>query len=357
MGDSGMGFGGFLLGLGGGWYVFKYVTADVDTLSYLLIIAGVGIILNALLSRGRGRSPIQGLFGGLIGGLFLALFLTQGFTFIESVTDEFGSITEGQYRATETKTLSGDVTLEKLYLEVDDKNGAITVETWDRPGYRVDLTIRAKGSSDSQAQENIERLEVVFSDGVSYDTQSLELRFEPPSNNWNLYAVDVVVKLPAGVQVDLNLDTSNGEITVSDVTGRDMILDTSNGRVTLDKVSADTLSASTSNGQIRGEVEATSATIDTSNGSIDLTLPCTRSGSYELDTSNGAIHLTLPTDSSIGYDVYLKTSVGSVNVNLPTMGYTTNESRRKVGATTGYDEKQVQIRIKAETSVGSVELN
>ncbi len=44
MSDSGIGFGGFLLGLGGGYYLFQYVDFSFDIISYLLILMGIGII-------------------------------------------------------------------------------------------------------------------------------------------------------------------------------------------------------------------------------------------------------------------------------------------------------------------------
>jgi hypothetical protein len=356
MSDSGMGFGGFLLGLGGGWYFFRYIDASLDIVSYLLILIGVGIIVNALLSQGRRRSPVQGLFGGLVGGLFLALFITQGFTIFESIGEEFGNL-GSNYRAQETRSFTGDVDLGKLLVEVDNRNGGVSLETWDQPGYRIDLTLRAKGSTDAQAMENLNRLQVLFSDNSVGDTQQLSLGTQAPDNDWSNYAVTIDIKAPAAPSLDLDLETSNGEITLTDVRGGEIIVHTSNGRLTLDKVYGATITGTTSNGRIIGEVEAASVELSTSNGSIDITIPATMSGSYALDTSNGSIDVDMPKNTATGYSVDLRTSIGSVSVDLPNLSYTTNEARRKVASTSGYDDKAVQVSVNAETSIGSVSIN
>jgi hypothetical protein len=356
MSNSGMGLGGFLLGLGGGWYFFRYIDVSLDIISYVLILIGAGIIINALLSQGRRRNPLQGLFGGVIGGLFLAMFFTQGFAIFESIGEGFGTV-GSNYRVQEIETLTGDVDLQKLYLEIDNKNGGITLETWDQPGYRIDLTMKAKGTSDRQAQENLDKVQVQFSDNDVAGTQRLSLEFTVPGDNWSNYAITVSAKVPEGVTLDLDVATSNGEIVLTDVSGRDMVLHTSNGRMALDKVYAETIRGSTSNGRISGEVEASIVDLSTSNGSIDLTIPATRSGDYALDTSNGSIDLTLPKSTNIGYEINLSTSLGSVNVDLPNLSYTINESRRKVASTDGYLGKEIQVKIAAETSIGSIEIN
>ena len=129
MSDSGIGFGGFLLGLGLGWYVFRYFDIGFEAFSYLLILLGVGIILGALLSQGRRRHPISGIYGGIIGGLFLAAFLTQGFGFITDITDEFSDF-PSDYRATETFTENTPLTADSVNLDIDSVNGGIEVSSW-----------------------------------------------------------------------------------------------------------------------------------------------------------------------------------------------------------------------------------
>ena len=355
MSNQGVGFGGFLLGLGIGWYIFRLVEVSIDIISWILIIIGAGMVINAVLTRGGRHSPIRGLVSGFAGGLVLALFLTQGFALIETITDEVSN--PSNYKATETRSLTGAVTQSKLSLIVNDKNGGITLETWDNPGYSIDLTLRAKGATTQDAERNLENLNVMFTDTVSADTQKLDLGFQTPSNIWSNYLVVVDAKIPKDVLVVMDLDTSNGEITLTNVNSTNIVLHTSNGRLNLENIYCDTLQGDTSNGQVSGLVDGVSIDLSTSNGSIDITIPATRNGTYTLDTSNGAVSVSATTTSQTGYDVDLSTSLGSINVNLPNMSYTTNESRRKVGETTDYANKPVQIQIKAQTSIGSININ
>jgi DUF4097 and DUF4098 domain-containing protein YvlB len=256
-----------------------------------------------------------------------------------------------------TEILSGDVDLENLYITVQDRNGAISVETWDRDGYRIDLTLRAKGSTDSQAEQRLQDIDILFTDSVDGDTQILDLDFDVPDDQWNNYAVNVVVKVPEEVELELNLDTSNGRITLENIIATEINLDTSNGAIELNDVYSDTIAGSTSNGRIQGNIDGIDVELGTSNGSIELNLAGTRTGRYELSTSNGSIDLNVPTGNDIGYSVALRTGLGSVDLNLNDLDYSVNDNRHKVAETEGFETMETQITIDADTSIGSIDIN
>jgi hypothetical protein len=258
-----MGFGGFLLGLGVGWYVFRYITADVDMIGYLLILAGVGIIINAFLSRGRRRSPIQGLFGGLIGGLFLALFLTQGFGIVNEITDEFIDIDLGTYRATRTYTLDTPVTAESLTLDVENVNGGIDVSSWSGDHVKFDIEVKARGSTTAEAEANLDRFTHSLEDSVSGTTQRISLNFSITSSEWSNYAVIVDVYVPEGVADEISLQTTNGEISVQGLSPQELMIDTTNGKVSLTDVEASVIQVETTNGIITGTVTSPSTSFST----------------------------------------------------------------------------------------------
>jgi DUF4097 and DUF4098 domain-containing protein YvlB len=356
MSDKGMGFGGFLLGLGVGWYVFRYVTADVDMIGYLLILAGAGIIANALLSRGRRRSPIQGLFGGLIGGLFLALFITQGFGIITEITDEFSDVEFGTYRATRSFTLDVPVTAESVDLMIESVNGGIEVSSWAGDNVEFDIEVKARGDTTAEAEANLDMFTHSLEDSVSAATQSISLGFPIASSEWRKYSVTVEAHIPTEVADEIRLQTTNGAITVQEVSLQELFIDTTNGGVSLMDVASSTINAETTNGAITGTVTSASTIFSTTNGKIDMTLGVA-SGEHRFSTTNGSIDLTLPTDADIGYSVDLDTSVGSIEVNLPNMEYDVDKAREKKGETAGYDAKETRITISADTSIGSINLN
>ncbi len=356
MSDSGVGFGGFLLGVGGGYYLFRYVNFNVDIISYLLILMGAAIILGALLFKGK-KNPVQDIFGGFIGGLILAAFLTQGFGLIGDFTNQWDEFDDLTYRATEDVTLNAPIEAGTVSLSVESVNGAVEVTSWSGDTVKIDLEIKAKGSSTEDAEDNLDEFRYDLINDVSGGEQELALTFPMSSLTlWNTYSVFIQVYVPEGEMDEIIIDTTNGAITVDGLEISELNLDTTNGAIRLSDVQTSTITAHTTNGGISGTLSSTVGFITTTNGAIDLNLD-SQSGSYNLDTTNGSIDLNLPSGSDIGYNINLDTSIGSIDVNLPNIDYSVDRSREKVGETVGYDSKTVQIEIDADTTIGGIELN
>jgi len=355
MSDSGIGFGGFLVGLGGGYYLFQYIDFSFDIISYLLILMGVGIILGALLSKG-GKSPVSDVFGGVLGGLILAVFLTQGFGLIGDFTDQWDDADLGNYRATETVSLDAPSDADTLTLTVENVNGAIDVSSWSGDSVEIDLEIKAKGGTDSEAERNIYDFEYDLQDSTVGGTQDISLTFPISNTKWSLYSVIVTVKVPDGVETELILDSTNGAIGVQDMMLTDITVETTNGAINLDDVESPTIFADTTNGGIFGTVTSSDTHFSTTNGILKIELTAI-SGEHDFDTTNGIIELTLPTGSNIGYSLDLDTSIGAIDVNLPNMDYRVDRSRNKIGETAGFSSKDIQITINADTTIGAIELN
>ena len=356
MSDSGVGFGGFLLGVGGGYYLFRYVNFNVDIISYLLILMGVGIILGSTLFKGR-KNPVQDVFGGFIGGLILAAFLTQGFGIVYDFTNNWDDFTDMTYRATEDITLNSPIEAGTVNLSIDSVNGAVEVSPWAGDTVKIDLEVKAKGSSTADAEDNLEEFVYDMSSDVSGGEQDIELTFPMPSMSlWNTYSVFIQVYVPEGEMDMILVDLTNGAITINDLEISALDLDTTNGAIRLSNIETSSISAHTTNGGIFGTLSSTGGTFSTTNGAIDIDLEA-QSGAYNFDTTNGSIDINLPSGSDIGYNINLDTSIGSIDVNLSNMDYTVNRSREKVGETVGYDSKTVQIEIDADTTIGGIELN
>jgi DUF4097 and DUF4098 domain-containing protein YvlB len=336
MSDSGLGFGGFLLGLGTGWYIFRYIEFSLDLVGYFLILLGVVIIINGLLNRGRREHPISKVLGGVIGGLVLATFLTQGFGIVTSISHEFSDFS-GNYRASETLNLNSPVTGDAVELSIDSVNGGIEVYSWTGDSVKFDVTVRAKGNSDSEAENYLTQFTHDLSSQISGGAQDISLSFPISNQDWNKYSVDVEVYVPSDVSTSYILDTTNGGISFDDVV-------------------ADSIDAETTNGAINARITASTTTLSTTNGGIDVTLS-KASGKHVFSTTNGGIDISLPTGSDVGYKVNLDTSIGSVDVNLPNMEYSVDSTRSKIGETSSYMAKPIQIEITADTTIGGVTIN
>lgn len=261
-----------------------------------------------------------------------------------------------KYKVYDTKSYSGMVPVDKVYLEVDNFNGPIRVWSWDDAEYKIDLTIEARGISQKNAEDNLKALEINFDESVIQGEKRLILNYDVPFLAHSRYAVEVNVVLPEDASIDLDLDSSNGDIYLTDLEGGTLRMDTSNGRLIFDNVYAESITAETSNGRIEGDVEAGDTVLTTSNGKMDLTIPCTVSGEYDLTTSNGDIKLKVSSSTDVGYDLDLSTSNGDIDINLSGLNYSVNQRTSKKAQTEGFSGKDVQIIMEASTSNGNIDV-
>lgn len=345
-----IGFGGFLLGLGAGYIVFRELNLALESVAWVLILIGGAIVVSALV---RWMNPGLGLHrvvGGLAGGLVFALFLTQGFGFFTSAVSVGNSYRP--YSSTEVKTYIAVSNPNAVYLRLGTMNGQITLSTWDKADYSIVATITARGSTQKEADDNLARLGKELTKDETGSLQKLTLVYTSPVLVNNPYQINVEVKLPASAKIDLDLTTSNGVVTVSNVNGGNIVIHTSNGAIRLTNVKADTLRGSTSNGPITGTVEATTCTLTTSNGPMTLQIPSTISGSYTLTTSNSPATITVGVTAEYRLDGI--TSNGDVTFTIPNLTYSRETRTSKAAQTVGYDSAETKISVNIQTSNGDI---
>ncbi len=124
---------------------------------------------------------------------------------------------------------------------------------------------------------------------------------------------DVYLYLPSTHVYSIDIDTSNGVFDVSDMDQIDQLeLSTSNGRVTLEDVTCNLLNVNTSNGTINLVDVEVASTIDanTSNGRIYLTN--VSATEIDADSSNGKIIAS----GIIAQDIALETSNGDIELEV-----------------------------------------
>ena len=346
--SSGLGLGGFLIGIGLGWVVFSYLEVSSTMLSWLIILAGAAVIASSLISRSGYRNKYGSLVGGLVGGLVLSLIFTSGFSFI---TDVFNGDSSGSYTARDTQTFNGAITVNRISLEIDNFNGPISVSTWSKNEYSVELDIRAK------REEYLDDLKIEFDIKEQTMAQGISLAYDIPQTSQSRYAIGVEIFLPADALINLDLASSNGAISLTDIESESIDLRTSNGAIELNNVNAEEIDGETSNGGLSGTFEAPDTSLSTSNGIIDLVLPCTVSGDYMLRTSNGRIDLKVSSSTQVGYDLELSTSNGGIDADVPNLDYSTNQNTRKVAKTENFAAKDVKISIDADTSNSNIDVD
>ena len=349
-----LGLGGFLIGLGVGWFVFPLFTISFEIFAWILILAGVGIVVSALISWRGPNLSAKRLSSGLMGGLILSLILTSGLGFLRDIG---GGSVPWAYRSEATKTYSGTVSTASVYLEVDNINGLVRVSTWDKAEYRIDVRVRAGGSSQKNAEDNLASFRSSLDERVDQGQKRLILIYDLPLFSSSRYSIEVEAFLPSSSLATLDLESSNGGVYLTEIRGDALGATTSNGPLLFDNVHAESLAGRTSNGRIGGTVEAKDTVLSTSNGRIELRVLSTVSGQYDLRTSNGAIELDVSQQLQVGYNLDLSTSNANINIDLPNLDYSLNQKTEKRAQTTGFGSRTIQITLKAATSNSNIDIN
>jgi len=250
-----------------------------------------------------------------------------------------------------TNAITAEETVSKSFevsappsIVVETFNGRIEVNAGSDGSVMIEAVKRGSGASPAQAQDDLKNVEVV----MTQEGDSLRIiarRTDSPFSTGNSGA-SFTLTVPAGSSLDLS--TSNGPITSDGVTG-DVRMHTSNGSLDV-RGGAGRLQLSTSNGAVR--VEATRASIDiqTSNGRITFEGSLAE-GSHTFDTSNGSIEITLPADAAFRVDA--RTSNSQVSTDFPV----TVEGALDDNALRGTVGQNPAVSIKVTSSNGSISIH
>ena len=205
-------------------------------------------------------------------------------------------------------------------LEVESFNGSIEVVGWDNDAVQV------RGTKSASQQEVVKELNIE----ATGDTGQVRLRAVRPTPNCHC-GVSFTIKVPRKTRIEradtsnaslriesidapARVHTSNGSIKIYDVSG-DLEATTSNASIDAEKLSGSAVFR-TSNGRIHGDAIRGSLEARTSNSSIDLAV--TEADPVHpiiLNSSNGSITLSLSTWK--GNEIRANTSNSSINLRLP----------------------------------------
>ncbi|MFC2108228.1 DUF4097 domain-containing protein [Candidatus Bipolaricaulota bacterium] len=219
-----------------------------------------------------------------------------------------------------------------LDLDVESSNGYVIVQSAETTSVSVKAVLRSRADTLEKAEERVNA--IVFSMTQTGNTVSLRYRSSDQSTDVRKYS-GVSFEVTAPVLADVEVDTSNGAITIRGIEGQfsldtsngaiDLIdlvgvinADTSNGRIDVDNASG-VLNLETSNGAIDIEDSEVSVDARTSNGRIEFS-GVLLGDRHQMRTSNGAITVRVPVDAAITFDV--STSIGSISTSLTLVGDT-----------------------------------
>lgn len=183
---------------------------------------------------------------------------------------------------------------------VDNENGSVTVESWDRNEVKIEATRYVEAGSREAAETAMSQLKVEVTEG----TDTLEVRTVSPRRSdggfwgWmtgNNVNSGVTYRVTVPRNANLDIDTVNGRVVVREVSG-EMDLESTNGRIEVHDASG-RVDASTTNGRIYAQLRSVKGggmRFSTTNGSVELELPESVAASLEASTTNGSIKTDFP---------------------------------------------------------------
>jgi hypothetical protein len=184
-------------------------------------------------------------------------------------------------------------------LVVSTENGAVAVAVTGADPISADIVRSCKGTDEADAQAHVD--DITVTDTLAGDT--LTIVAEMPDDAKRSYSASFDIEAP--VLEHMDLDTENGQISVSDHEG--------------------SIDADVANGEIACDLAA---------------LPA--AGWARLRAGNGGVTLSVPGDVSASFDI--QTGVGTVTVIGLTATYTTDEAAHKAG-TLGAGEAEITITV------------
>lgn len=201
-------------------------------------------------------------------------------------------------------------------LQVENRNGRISVEGWDRNEVRVEAVKQVKAGSSEKAREGLKllRIEVKPSAGAlhivtRYPKDQGDGVMDWLTGNSMSMSVTYNVKAPrelvaklvstnggvtlAGTRGPADLSTTNGGVKVENVEGNIRLRSTNGGLTVVN--AAGSLDGVTTNGGINAELKEVDGDVSlrTTNGGVTLQLPEDLRATVDIATSNGGIHSDL----------------------------------------------------------------
>ncbi|MEM7417965.1 MAG: hypothetical protein AAF389_20925 [Gemmatimonadota bacterium] len=174
-------------------------------------------------------------------------------------------------------------------LDVDGgQNGGVHIEGWDRDYVMVTAKVWAQDRDEDRAESLLDEVELTMRNGA-LDSRG------PSTDGRASWGVSWEIMVPRSI--DIEVETMNGGIDVSEVDGR-IDFEALNGGVGLTRVSGD-VRGRTTNGGLRVELEGDrwegrGLDVETTNGGIELLVPEGYSADLETGTVNGGLDLDFP---------------------------------------------------------------
>ena len=236
---------------------------------------------------------------------------------------------------------------------LDNVNGGVTIEAWDRNEVMVVADKEVKAKTDDAAKKAMQQVQIQVNKGNG----RLDIVTKLPKRDNGLFEwmagnnvninVKYQVKVPRNATLDV--ETVNGGVRVAGTHGKANV-ETTNGALTIDGVHGN-LDLETTNGAINVTRSAGAVEAETTNGGIEIELTEVPDGSdLSFETTNGGVTVRLPRDIRVSLDA--ATSNGRVDSDFDVDGADSKSKRRLSGDINGGGGK---LRVRSTNGSVSIE--
>lgn len=278
--------------------------------------------------------------------------------------DESGQVSSdgnGGFRATRTVSIANDFGgAMRASMQIDTENGDIGHCVREGGGYRINIMLEGRGSTEQQARDALDGMVVTHNDELSEGELRLATRVEfvnPIVGSNVQQSASVLAGLPSAPTYSLTSNTSNGSIAAAGFNGPRAEFQSANGNLGLQGV-WDEAALDTSNGNIilLGNIAGSLAA--TSNGSVIAELEAERSGNHLLQAGNGNVDVKLTRTATPGLD--LSASASNGNATIEVSGTEPVGEQQQSNAhfrSPDFDTNEIKIVVDAITTNGNASIH
>lgn len=212
------------------------------------------------------------------------------------VSLSFGVTITKEFKQSFLLSIAGDVNIQNV-------NGSIVVESWDRDSVEVFAEIEVKAGNRRTAEEFMEEVHME----VDYQPNHLSVIPDYPKTEGESSFLDWIfgrskpqvniefsIKVPS--KMNLDLESVNGKVHIENIEG-EFRLRTTNGPILANQVMG-SVRGRTVNGSLHIQViymnQTDEVVLQTTNGNINLALPETVQADVDVSTVNGGISTDFP---------------------------------------------------------------
>lgn len=221
-------------------------------------------------------------------------------------------------------------------VSVSNVNGSITIETWNKPEIKLEW-VKTSDSKDNFGEVEI-RIDA-RQDAFSVETEYLDWKRRGSNGRtYNKLAVEYRLIVPRGAVLD-EIETVNGSVSITNAEN------TTKASAVNGEVKGINLRGATNLSTVNGTVTASfdqlatgsRITLETVNGTVDLTIPSDANATLKADTVNGKISndfgLPVRKGEYVGRDMYGKIGSGDVSIKLESVNGELAIKRKNDGKT------------------------